>query len=238
MRDKPTHLILKRTPTSNSGIIKMKTLKSLKEESRKFYAEKANVYFSKSFNKKMGGTQTIRFEDNFLPEIEIDEREYYSGRGAKYNNDSMHEHIDVFVSKKEFEERVNQRATNLYDRLKNKSIASKALRNFCKENQLNAKNYYFFSENSAYFKFEKKSDVEKELNINLSEFFNTTGKTYYFADTKIGLLMFFHNHHQSYSFEIVNEEKKQEFLAERESWVNAPYAKEVGQTDNINLYVC
>ena len=50
--------------------------------------------------------------------------------------------------------------------------------------------------------------------------------------------MFYHNHRQSYSFDFVTEEKRQEFLNERQSWVNAPYANEVGQTENINLYVC
>lgn len=50
----------------------MKTLKSITEESRKFYTENAGSYFSKSFTKKMGGTQTITFEDDFLPAIELD----------------------------------------------------------------------------------------------------------------------------------------------------------------------
>ena len=35
-----------------------------------------------------------------------------------------------------------------------------------------------------------------------------------------------------------SEEKRNEFLNERESWVNAPFAKEVGQSDNKDLFVC
>jgi hypothetical protein len=34
------------------------------------------------------------------------------------------------------------------------------------------------------------------------------------------------------------ETKFQEFTNERGSWVNAPYADEVGQTEEINHFVC
>ena len=217
----------------------MKTLKSLKEESRKFYTENAGTYFSKSFNKKMGGTQTITFEDNFIEPIEIDKREYYTGRGAKYNSDSMHEHINVFVSKKDFEMKVNLRAIEIFSYEKTQSEAKTVLNNFCKEKGLNVKNYSAFYNNTAFFEREKRTEIEKELNVNLDDFFSAVGKTYFFAETKIGLLMFYHNHHQSYSFDMVSEEKRQEFLNERENWINAPYAEEVGnKAENLNLYVC
>lgn len=216
----------------------MKTLKSLKEESRQFYSENAADYFSKTFNKKMGGTQKITFEDDFLPAIEIDKRDYYSGRGAKYNSNSMHEHIDVFVTKKEFEAKVNHRASEIFNYEKQILEEKKALKNFCEFHKINHKNFNGFSNGFIYFEKEKQTEIEKELNIDLSEFFAASGKTYFFANSRIGLLMFYHNHRQSFGFEIVNEEKRQEFLNERESWVNAPFAKEVGQTENENLYVC
>lgn len=216
----------------------MKTLKNLKEESVKFYTENAKDYFSKSFSKKMGGIQKITFEDDFLPEIVIDERKYYSGSAAKYNNNSMHEHIDVFVTKKEFENKVNWRAETIFESEKSKFENKKLLKKYCEENNLPKDLFYYIDGDALLFKYNKKEEVEKFLNIDLSEFFSTNGKTYFFADTKIGLLMFFHNNHQSYSFERVSEEKRQEFLAGRERWVNAPFSFEVGQTDNINLYVC
>ena len=216
----------------------MKTLKSLKEESRKFYTENADVYFSKSFNKKMGGTQTITFEDDFLPSIEIDKREFYTGRGAKYNSNSMHEHIDVFVTKSEFEEKVNSRAKMFFERQKEDKNKANKLIKFCSSFGLNSKLFSGISENYLFFEKSKKSEIEKELNVYLSEFFATSGKTYFFAESNIGLLMFYHNHHQSYGFEKVSEAKRQEFLNERESWVNAPFAKEVGKTDNKDLFVC
>lgn len=216
----------------------MKTLKSITEESRKFYTENAGSYFSKSFTKKMGGTQTITFEDDFLPAIELDKREFYTGRGAKYNSNSMHEHIDVFVTKKEFDSKVKIRATEIFTYEKTQAEAKKALKNFCKENDLNIKNYSAFYNGTAFFEDDKKSEIENELNIDLTDFFNASGKTYFFAETKLGILMFYHNHRQSYSYEVVSEEKRQEFADDRESWVNAPYASEVGQTENENLYVC
>ena len=216
----------------------MKTLKSLKEESRQFYTEKASDYFSKSFTKKMGGTQKITFEDDFLPAIELDKREFYTGRGGKYNSTSMHEHIEVFVTKSEFEEKVNSRAKMFFERQKEEKNKANELIKFCSSFGLNSKLFSGISENFLFFEKSKKSEIEKELNIDLSEFFATSGKTYFFAESNIGLLMFYHNHHQSYGFEKVSEEKRQEFLNERESWVNAPFAKEVGQTDNKDLFVC
>ena len=84
----------------------------------------------------------------------------------------------------------------------------------------------------------KKNEIESELNVDLSDFFNASGKTYYFAESKIGLLLFYHNHRQSYSFDFTTEEKKSEFYGERKNWTSAPYAHLLGQNDNINLFVC
>lgn len=209
----------------------MKTLKSLKEESRNFYTEKAADYFSKSFTKKMGGTQRITFEDNFLPIIELDKREYYTGRGAKYNTNSMHEHVDVFVAKKDFEGKVNVRAHNIFDRLKAEKAEKQALTNFCNENSLNVKNYDGISDKFVFFKSDKKNEIEKELNVDLSEFFGTGYKTYFYAESKIGLIRFYHNHHQSYGFEKTTDEERQKFHAD---WFSVGY-----ECPNIgNLYYC
>lgn len=209
----------------------MKTLKSITEESRKFYTENPGVYFSKSFNKKMGGTQTITFEDDFLPSIELDKREYYTGRGAKYNSNSMHEHIDVFVTKSEFEEKVNHRAKSIFDKLKAEKEMKKNVVAFCKENNLNAKNYSSIYDGFIHFDFENRKAVELELNVDLTAFFDSGYKTYFFAESKIGLVRFYHNHHQSYGFEKVTEEQKDKF---HNDWHSVPY-----DCPNIgNLYYC
>jgi hypothetical protein len=216
----------------------MKTLKKFREESELFYKENAATYFAASYSKKMGGTQTITFEDNFLPEIKLDDRLYYAGRGARYNNNKMHEHIKVFISKKVFYQKVNDRANCFYKRQLELAVQAKQLSEFCKQNNIDAKNYSSLVNNSIFFKIEKKSKIEKELNVDLSDFFNASGKTYFFAETKIGLLEFYHNHRQSYSFNIVTQERVNEFKQNRKSWINAPFAADLGQTDNENLFVC
>lgn len=216
----------------------MTTLKDLRKECELFYTENAATYFAKSFNKKMGGTQTIKFQDDFLPEIKIDQRQYYSGRGSKFNNNSMHEHIDVFVTKAFFNEKVESRAKMLFERQKDEIKAKKQFSDFCKLHNLNKSNYTSLYSDCLFFESDKKEFVEKELNVDLSDFFNATGKTYLFAESKIGLLCFYHNHRQSFSFNFTTEEKRNEFISNRESWISAPYAHILGQNDNINLYVC
>ena len=52
-----------------------RNLRQIKQECKLFYTENAATYFAKGFSKKMGGTQTITFEDEFLPEIKLDKKE-------------------------------------------------------------------------------------------------------------------------------------------------------------------
>lgn len=217
----------------------MKTLKKLTEESKAFYTENAKTYFSRSYSKKMRGTQTITFENDFIPKIELDDREYYQGRGAKYNTNSMHEHIDTFVTFQEFTEKVKMRAKNLFEREKDKVTKRKKLREVCKINGLEVKNYTaVFGENGLFFEHSKQVEIEKELNVSLDDFFNATGKTYFFAESKIGLVLFYHNHRQSYSFEFTTKERYNEFQKNREDWISAPFAETLGQNTNPNLFVC
>lgn len=216
----------------------MKTLKEFKQESVQFYTENAATYFTASFNKKMGGTQTITFEDNFIPEIKVDKRDYYQGRGAKYNSASMHEHINVFISKAAFNEKVNNRAKMLFERQKEENTRRMELRQFCQKHGLNAKNYTQKGSCGIYFSPENKSAIELELNVNITDFLNASGKTYFFAESKIGLICFYHNHRQSYSFDFATEEEKNKFDTDRERWITAPYSYLVGQTNNKNLFVC
>ena len=217
----------------------MKTLKAFRKEATQFYTENASVYFAASYNKKMGGTQTIVFENGFLPTIEKNDKEFYSGRGAKYNNASMHEHINVLVTLEMFNEKVNTRAQLFFDRQKEEKLNRQRLTSFCKANGLNKNNYTDVTGgNCVYFERENKNAIELELNVNLEDFFNATGKTYYFSETRLGWLQFFHNRRQSYSFNIVTLEDKLKFDNERESWISAPYAADLGQTDNDKLFVC
>ena len=223
----------------------MKTLKEFIKESEAFYQENAATYFSKGYNKKMKGTQVIVFENDFIAKIELDDREYYQGRGAKYNNNSMHEHVDTFVTLQEFNERVNHRAKNLFERQKEKAVERKKMREFCKQHKLSLSNYTstypgpsYPTVTGLYFERSKQNDVEKELGVDLNDFFNATGKTYYFAETKIGFARFYHNHHQYYSFDLESEWQFKEFKKNRKEWLSSPYVHLLGNIDNDNLYVC
>ena len=91
----------------------MKTLKTFVQESLQFYQEHPEC-FKHSYSKRMGGTQTVVIEG--LGEYYFDDRNYYSGRGKKYNNDFIHEHLgNIQVTKAEFDERVQSRAKSLYN---------------------------------------------------------------------------------------------------------------------------
>jgi len=217
----------------------MKTLKKLKQESVIFYTENAAIYFAQGFSKKMGGVETITFENNFLSSIEIDKRIYYQGRGTKYNTLSIHEYVDTFVTKSEFDAKVDSRVKCIFERQKELVKEKKELNIYCQNKKINVENYSSFNGDTVvYFEKKNKQSVEADLEVSLDDFFNSTGKTYLFQESRIGLLRFYHNHNQSYSFETVSESKKLEFESNRESWVTAPYAAILGQNGNINLYVC
>ena len=95
----------------------MKTLKTFVQESLQFYQEHPEC-FKHSYSKRMGGTQTVVIEG--LGEYYFDDRNYYSGRGKKYNNDFIHEHLgNIQVTKAEFDERVQSRAKSLYNSIEN-----------------------------------------------------------------------------------------------------------------------
>lgn len=75
----------------------------------------------------MGGTQTVVIEG--LGEYYFDDRDYYSGRGKKYNNDFIHEHLgNIQVTKAEFDERVQTRAKSLYNMQKSRIQAAREYR--------------------------------------------------------------------------------------------------------------
>ena len=65
--------------------------------------ESAFSFFKKSYAAKMGGTQTVVLPNG--KSKSFDDRNYYSGRGAKYNNSINHSILgEVKVSKKEYSE--------------------------------------------------------------------------------------------------------------------------------------
>lgn len=69
--------------------------------------ESLATYFKESYSVKMGGTQTVEFPCG--TKFFFDDKEYYSGRGAKYNSSINHQNLGfVLVTKKQLIDYVNR----------------------------------------------------------------------------------------------------------------------------------
>jgi hypothetical protein len=204
-------------------------------------------FFKASYAFKMGGTQTVVFPTG--ERFEFDDREYYSGRGAKYNSSIRHDiKGDVIVSLealKAYIQRVNERNT----RIKEAQKAQKSELNRIKVAKANG--VYSINENG----FVELSDLEystktfdasrlaKTLQISVkdAELLKSTGKTYVFAKSANGnVYELYHSdlscNGLSIHVSIATPERVAEFVPSE--WQSAPYADLVGQTTNQNHFVC
>jgi hypothetical protein len=211
-------------------------------------------YFKKSYSCKMGGTQTV-----ILPNGKsqyFDDREYYSGRGAKYNSKINHHIIgDVKVTRKEYSDflkmlmdREERRAINLQKR---KELSAQI--ETAKENGIyaisqageNSRHFYIeLSEEEAEGRFFDADRLANTLDIRLedAQLLYSEGKTYVFAQQiKTGKIIELYHpslscNALSISFSYPSQERIEEF--EHEEWVNAPYSAILGQTERKNHFVC
>lgn len=95
----------------------MKTLKQFKSE---VTAGEVLNNIARSYNAKMGGTRELIVNGEQL--IKQDDREYYSGRGARYNSNINHD-IQVYnLTQKEYDAEVAKVAQRKYDIQKHKQI--------------------------------------------------------------------------------------------------------------------
>jgi hypothetical protein len=208
--------------------------------------------FKRSYSYKMGGTQTLVFPNG--EEFYFNDKEFYSGRGAKYNSSIKHDNLGVItITKKEvsvFFKREKERNARI-------KKAEKERKEAAKRYEENKKNCVYGLKTYEYGTFVELSDEESRtrgfdaerlantLNIDVKDtlLLNSEGKTYVFAETKDGkTIMLYHSdlscNYLSISIDFDAEEKKKEFEKERDSWVNAPYADLVGQTSAKNHFVC
>lgn len=190
----------------------MKTLKTFIQESIQFYKEHPE-YFKHSYSRRMGGTQTVVIEG--LGEYYFDDRDYYSGRGKKYNNDSIHEHLgSILITKAEFDDKVQTRAKSLYNMQKSRIQAARE---------------YSKSYNLAVGEVGK-----KRLDEGLELVRSFIDKTYLFIDN---VLLYKAYKSEYISIEIVTDEYRNGF--NWDEWYSAPYAADLGMTpDNKNLFIC
>lgn len=190
----------------------MKTLKSLIEESSLFYQQHPEC-FKKSYSKTMGGTQTVVLEG--IGNFYFDDREYYQGRGRKYNSINIHENLgDVIITKKDFNDKVLARAKSIYQMQKTS-----------------------LQEASAYRKSfnEAASIIGKDrLQEGLSLIRTISSKTYLFIDN---VLLYKAYKSEHVTIEIVSDEYRSKFIWDE--WYSAPFASELGMTpDNKDLFIC
>lgn len=220
------------------------------KNSEKF--NRAFLYFKESYAYKMGGTQTV-----ILPNGKskfFDDREYYSGRGAKYNSNIRHdERGEIKVSRKEYSAflaKLREEKARREQNIKEQAARAKRIE-AAKE-----KGLYSLSEkhpndflveltpdesHNQYFDAER---LARTLNIKVEdvELLNSKGKTYVFA-RQIGTGKIFRLYHNSLSCNDltiwvteVSEETLKKF--NHAEWASAPYAHLVGQTANKNHFVC
>lgn len=214
--------------------------------------EQAFNYFKKSYSYKMGGTQKV-----ILPNGKskyFDDREYYSGRGTKYNNSINHDEIgDVKVSKKEYSKflqmlknREERRAILLREAEEKAARIENAKTNgiySLEEAEDGAGHYVELSDEESYnhnFDAERLATTLK-ISVEDVNLLNSTGKTYVFAKSDDGNV--YQLYHPSLScnnlnihISIASPERIAEF--NHNEWVNAPYAHLVGQSHKKNHFVC
>lgn len=212
----------------------------------------AFAHFKQSYKYKMGGTQTVVLPNG--KEKNFDDREYYSGRGARYNSSIKHDEIGIVkVSRKEY--------SDFLKKLREREVAIQARVKQDEERQLRienakAKGIYSLEDSEYGGRFVELTYSEMEtcqfdtcrlantLNVSVKdvELLHSTGKTYVFARQKESgkLIRLYHPsldcNRLSIHVEFVTEEYFNEF--NHDEWASAPFAKLLGQTESKNHFVC
>lgn len=208
--------------------------------------------FKRSYSYKMGGTQTLIFPNG--QKFEFNDKEYYSGRGAKYNSGIKHENLgEIMISKKEVAEyfkKEKERATRIKAAEKAKKEKIEKYANAKEQGlyQLETFEYGTFvllSDEESTGRFFDAKRLAKTLDISEADvmLLNSEGKTYVYAKQSNGnIIELYHSsldcNYLSISVDFNAAAKFEEMSADRSSWINAPYAGMVGQTASPNHFVC
>lgn len=211
--------------------------------------------FKVTYRYKMGGTQTVILPNG--KSKHFDDREYYSGRGAKYNSGIKHDAIgEVKVSRKDYsaflkmmkDREANRKAWVIeaketaarIEEAKSKGIYS------TREATHGGGKYIELSDSESDGRYFDAARLAATLDISVEDarLLNSGGKTYVFAK-QLTTGRTIELYHPSLScnplsiwFDYVSEDKVKEFNSQREDWVNAPYSHLVGQTSAANHFVC
>lgn len=214
------------------------------------YTEDFAAKFKQVYAYKMGGSQTIVFPNG--QRFDFNDKEYYSGRGNKYNSSVKHDNIgEVFVSKEALKSVLNaekERQILIKNRIKTAKEKQKRILKSKKEGIYSIKveqygNFIELSETEVQQKCFDAQMLANTLKISVNDAFllNSTGKTYVYAKSEDGKAYELYHpslscNDLSISFCEVSEDKIKNM--NHTEWLNAPYAHLLGQTNNINHFVC
>lgn len=205
------------------------------------------IRFKQSYSVKMGGTQTIIFPggESFF----FNDKEFYSGRGAKYNSSIRHQDLGtILITKKQLQEwvkLVNERNTRIAAAKKSKKALDLRIIQAKKEGVyfINENGNVELSENEWQNNTFEPARLANTLKISIEDakLLNSEGKTYVFAKSADGnVYQLYHSdlscNNLNIHVEIATPERIEEFKPAE--WQSAPYASLVGQTLNNNHFVC
>lgn len=216
------------------------------------FDEKFASVFKKDYRYSMGGTQTVVLPNG--QSFFFDDRQYYKGRGEKYNSTIRHDIIgDVLVTKKQVNERLKierqYRISNKKAEIMRKK-KQKRIEQFAKKGLYNiiTEEYGTFVELSDYEAMNKTFDAKRlantlKISVEDAELLKSTGKTYVYAKTADEEVIELYHSDLDCNYLCISIQKKaqqlfEEKLNQRADWVNAQFAELVGQTDNRNHFVC
>lgn len=207
--------------------------------------------FKESYNYKMGGSQILQFPNG--QEFIFNDKEYYSGRGAKYNSSIKHDNKGVIVITKKQVADFFKKEKEAVTRLKKIIAERKATEKRIAENEKTG--IYGLSirehgtlielsteESEGRFFDEKRLAATLDISIEDARLLNSRGKTYVFAK-QITTGKIIELYHASLSCNPLNiwvsypsADRLKEF--NHDEWASAPYSHLVGMTEKNNHFVC
>lgn len=214
------------------------------------FTKEFSAKFKRSYAYKMGGTQTITLPNG--QSFTFNDKEYYCGRGAKYNSSIKHDEIgNINVSQEEVEtvilNRISIAGSRKMNKLKSKEKTkriegAKSLGVYSMANESYGRYVELSDEESLSKTFDSKRLANTlSISIHDADLLKSEGKTYVFAKSSDGnTYQLYHPsldcNHLSISVSVATPERIAEFKPKE--WQSAPYAEIVGQTAHTNHFAC
>jgi len=210
------------------------------------------TYYKSGYSYKMGGTQTVVMPDG--EEFKFDDREWYSGRGKKWNSSIRHEIVGIVkITKKQvatYKKMIADRKKELKARILAQKIVAKRILEAKKNGVYSLITFDYgtfveLSNEESQGRFFDVGRLAKTLDISVEDanLLNSKGKTYVFAKKSNGeIIELYHSslfcNSLSISVSTPSAERIAEFKNEANQWHNARYSDEVGNTGRTNHFVC